>query len=134
MLFPSSGNNLVFADDQAGDGMFLNLNGRGRAYSFECFAFGISGDGDEPLPPLDQSVSCSTSYPSRPRGDSIIFDPSSFQDGGIHEKTALERTSLAQINSVQSERSNRAFDAPDLPAQGQHGAAHNGRHGDEAAQ
>jgi hypothetical protein len=27
----------------------------------------------------------------RLRGDSIIFDPSSFQEGGIHEQTALER-------------------------------------------
>ncbi len=26
----------------------------------------------------------------RPRGDSLIFDPASFQDGGIHEKNALE--------------------------------------------
>ena len=30
---------------------------------------------------------------SRPRGDSIIFDPSSFQEGGIHEQHALERAS-----------------------------------------
>lgn len=31
---------------------------------------------------------------SRPRGDSIIFDPASFQDGGIHEQTALEKVRL----------------------------------------
>jgi CCT motif len=117
--------------------------GRNRAFSFECFAFGINAD--EPLPPLEQppsssimnvtpmtSISSSStlsqkgvlnnndtsilnSYDShnnysnsnnnnksnnnsarfdaqhpqvpeqRPRGDSIIFDPASFQDGGIHE-------------------------------------------------
>ena len=115
--------------------------GRNRAFSFECFAFGINAD--EPLPPLEPpsmnvipmtSVSSSSnmsqkslpnhndtsvlnSYDShnnyisssnnnnsshnnnnsqtqfdlpqipqqRPRGDSIIFDPASFQDGGIHE-------------------------------------------------
>jgi CCT motif len=99
--------------------------GRNRAFSFECFAFGINAD--EPLPPLEQPSSSSSnivplsstsynnnndtsvmnSYDShnrnnnnntqfsmmqqsqqqqqRPRGDSIIFDPVSFQDGGIHE-------------------------------------------------
>jgi hypothetical protein len=68
---------------------------RDRAFSFECFAFGINID--EPLPPLEQSASSShgaetESFSGRPRGDSIIFDPVSFQEGGIHEQTALERT------------------------------------------
>lgn len=58
---------------------------RDRAFSFECFAFGINAD--EPLPPLEQQMSM---MQGRPRGDSLIFDPSSFQDGGIHEKNALE--------------------------------------------
>ena len=86
--------------------------GRGRAFSFECFAFGISAD--EPLPPLEDTptpepassgkppkeeaaVITSThesleqpDHPGRPRGESIIFDPSSFQEGGIHEQSALE--------------------------------------------
>lgn len=93
--------------------------GRNRAFSFECFAFGINAD--EPLPPLDESGSSQPDHPvsdpniaaehsimlpmtimsstpdhptsnhalmsslPRPRGDSIIFDPASFQDGGIHE-------------------------------------------------
>jgi CCT motif len=96
--------------------------GRNRAFSFECFAFGINAD--EPLPPLDESgvsqpdhqgsdpnitadnsvllpmtimsstpdhhtsnhaLSNTMSSLARPRGDSIIFDPASFQDGGIHE-------------------------------------------------
>lgn len=60
-------------------------SGRDRAFSFECFAFGINAD--EPLPPLEQQMSM---MQGRPRGDSLIFDPSSFQDGGIHEKNALE--------------------------------------------
>ena len=33
----------------------------------------------------------------RPRGDSIIFDPVSFQDGGIHEKNALEKARLKEL-------------------------------------
>jgi hypothetical protein len=70
------------------------VGGRDRAFSFECFAFGISAD--EPLPPLDHhsggvSGASGLDLHGRPRGDSIIFDPSSFQDGGIHEQTALEK-------------------------------------------
>ena len=117
--------------------------GRNRAFSFECFAFGINAD--EPLPPLEHPpmnvipmttvlsssnlsqkglpnhhdnnnetsvlnhYECHSNYndhhninsnsqnnteydlqhshvpEQRPRGDSIIFDPASFQDGGIHE-------------------------------------------------
>jgi hypothetical protein len=70
--------------------------GRDRAFSFECFAFGINAD--EPLPPIEQSSMHSPNLlesigytTRRPRGDSIIFDPSSFQDGGIHEQSALEK-------------------------------------------
>jgi len=63
--------------------------GRNRAFSFECFAFGINVD--EPLPPLEQSSSDVKSPGGRPRGDSIIFDPVSFQDGGILEQHAFER-------------------------------------------
>lgn len=69
---------------------------RDRAFSFDLFNFahddllssggpsgGLSHHGEPSLlddisPPM-----------SRPRGDSIIFDPVSFQDGGIHEKNAL---------------------------------------------
>jgi hypothetical protein len=73
---------------------------RDRAFSFECFAFGINAD--EPLPPLEQSTSSSNaadmeSLTCRPRGDSIIFDPSSFQEGGIHELTALDRAHLSSL-------------------------------------
>ena len=37
---------------------------------------------------------------SRPRGDSIIFDPASFQDGGIHEKNALEKARLKELLQI----------------------------------
>lgn len=70
---------------------------RERAFSFEFFNF----TGDELLPASHSSTELP--HPgaatmmddvmpmSRPRGDSIIFDPVSFQDGGIHEKNALMR-------------------------------------------
>jgi CCT motif len=74
------------------------FQGRDRAFSFEVFNF-TGGDDLLPLP-----TECHTSMPStalflvneelpvsRPRGDSIIFDPISFQEGGIHEKNALEK-------------------------------------------
>lgn len=82
---------LDFPDDTSGSAQ----TGRSRAFSFECFAFGINAD--EPLPPLEQSSGVvpvpgdsGASIAGRPRGDSIIFDPVSFQDGGIHEQNALD--------------------------------------------
>jgi len=70
---------------------------RDRAFSFEVFNFA----GDDLLPNPVQSSSMlqapslgpvNVEVPTkRPRGDSIIFDPASFQDGGIHEKNALEK-------------------------------------------
>lgn len=70
---------------------------RDRAFSFDFFNF----MGDELLPggnasshlnhPGTPSVLDEAAPLPRPRGDSIIFDPASFQDGGIHEKTALLR-------------------------------------------
>lgn len=75
----------------------LPLGGsRPRTFSFECYSFGINAD--EPLPPLDDSMP-----PGRPRGDSIIFDPSSFHDGGIHEQSALERSRVAEGSSGTAE-------------------------------
>jgi hypothetical protein len=68
---------------------------RDRAFSFEFFNF----TGDELLPTAHSSselpdIAANSDTEdhhvmSRPRGDSIIFDPVSFQDGGIHEKNAL---------------------------------------------
>lgn len=84
-LFPV---NLEFPEDTTAptNPDAVPTTGRNRAYSFECFAFGINAE--EPLPPLDASSSAM----ARPRGDSIIFDPSSFHEGGIHEQKALGGT------------------------------------------
>lgn len=65
---------------------------RKRAFSFECFAFGINAD--EPLPTLESSGGVAlydggdTVLP-RTRSDSIVFDPSSFHEGGVFEQAAL---------------------------------------------
>lgn len=97
-------------DSSAAQGMPLSGGSRDRAFSFECFAFGINAD--EPLPPLEQSTSSShvaevESFTGRPRGDSIIFDPVSFQDGGIHEQTALERTPTVDMPDAAPSKSNK---------------------------
>ncbi len=63
------------------------FSGRDRAMSFEFFSLGINAD--EPLPPVSED---GFMFQPRPRGDSIIFDPVSFQDGGIHEEKALFRS------------------------------------------
>lgn len=93
---------------------------RDRAFSFECFAFGINAD-EEPLPPLDPSFSTtarsSTGPNGRPRGDSIIFDPCSFRDGGIHEQNALERAHSATkaAATASSNKRSRPSAKPPLP-------------------
>ena len=81
---------------------------RDRAYSFEFFNF----TGDELLPSAPEPSSVlpdptssvdvppSEHIPMRPRGDSIIFDPVSFQDGGIHEKNALLKARAPSIGSA----------------------------------
>lgn len=97
-----------------GSGAGSGGGGRDRAFSFECFAFGINAD--EPLPPLEQHPGAPTTTTSgggdlssvpasaatRPRGDSIIFDPSSFQDGGIHEQNALCKTHSTSMEQIPS--------------------------------
>ena len=50
------------------------------------------------MPPL-LSNDTSTNF-SRLRGDSIIFDPSSFRDGGIHEQNALVQTTTADNDAT----------------------------------
>jgi CCT motif len=90
-----SGDTALAADGSSADDLPL-FQGRDRAFSFEVFNF---NGGDDLLPPTVESSMPSTSLSpvpedmpmSRPRGDSIIFDPISFQDGGIHEKNALEK-------------------------------------------
>eukprot|EP00546_Thalassionema_frauenfeldii_P020012 CAMPEP_0178900728 /NCGR_PEP_ID=MMETSP0786-20121207/3627_1 /TAXON_ID=186022 /ORGANISM="Thalassionema frauenfeldii, Strain CCMP 1798" /LENGTH=595 /DNA_ID=CAMNT_0020571749 /DNA_START=34 /DNA_END=1822 /DNA_ORIENTATION=+ len=62
-------------------------NSRSRAMSFEFFSLGINAD--EPLPPeTDLEAAIDQTIQQRPRGDSMIFDPMSFQEGGIHEEKA----------------------------------------------
>lgn len=67
---------------------------RDRGFSFEFFAFGISED--ELLPHIDDGASSTDAdaIENRLRGDSIIFDPISFHDGGIHETSALMHVEL----------------------------------------
>jgi len=67
----------------------INNSGRSRAMSFEFFSLGINAD--EPLPPatnMEPTLTSEHVFIQRPRGDSLIFDPASFQDGGIHEEKA----------------------------------------------
>ena len=85
---------------------------RGRGYSLDFFAFGMNED--EPIPPTpvtsadeagvnaglntsEDAVINDFDAKLRPRGDSIIFDPSSFGEGGIHEANALERSRRPSI-------------------------------------
>ena len=80
------------------------FQGRDRAFSFEVFNF---AGGDDLLPnPVNgsQMLQAPSLAPvaveaptSRPRGDSIIFDPASFQEGGIHEKNALEKARMRDM-------------------------------------
>lgn len=92
-----SGDMAIASSDSPADDLPI-FQGRDRAFSFEVFNF---TGGDDLLPLTSES---SASMPStalflvnedapvsRPRGDSIIFDPISFQEGGIHEKNALEK-------------------------------------------
>ena len=76
---------------------------RDRAFSFEFFTF--AGDdllpnppaAPSPAPPLPEPrMSAHETVGSRPRGDSLIFDPVSFQDGGIHEKNAITKVNAAK--------------------------------------
>mmetsp|Transcript_71088 Transcript_71088/g.199402 ORF Transcript_71088/g.199402 Transcript_71088/m.199402 type:complete len:246 (+) Transcript_71088:1268-2005(+) len=75
---------------------------RDRAFSFEFFSF--AGDDLLPAPPAAPAPAPHLPDPpttdgvvsSRPRGDSIIFDPVSFQDGGIHEKNAIIKVNAAK--------------------------------------
>jgi hypothetical protein len=68
----------------------LSSQTRGRAMSFEFFSFGINAD--EPLPPVPVISGTEQVAPAfqRPRGDSIIFEPDSFRDGGVLEEHALK--------------------------------------------
>eukprot|EP00531_Pseudo-nitzschia_arenysensis_P018425 CAMPEP_0116147142 /NCGR_PEP_ID=MMETSP0329-20121206/17589_1 /TAXON_ID=697910 /ORGANISM="Pseudo-nitzschia arenysensis, Strain B593" /LENGTH=605 /DNA_ID=CAMNT_0003643035 /DNA_START=84 /DNA_END=1901 /DNA_ORIENTATION=+ len=92
------------ADKGPADADLPIFQGRDRAFSFEVFNF---AGGDDLLPnPVSsgQMLQAPSLAPvnveqptRRPRGDSIIFDPSSFQEGGIHEKNALEKARLRDL-------------------------------------
>lgn len=58
-----------------------------RGMSFELFAF----THNDSLPSDFVDLKEVALNGGRPRGDSIIFDPVSFSDGGIHEENALQR-------------------------------------------
>jgi hypothetical protein len=101
--------------------------GRNRAFSFEFFSFlddtaqssifdgttvsaSVPNDDDTPDPILSSSLvgvdddhRCYEDdvkfHSRRPRGDSIIFDPVSFQDGGIHETNALAKVRSGSVAS-----------------------------------
>lgn len=90
-----------------GDG---SSTGRGRGFSIDFFAFGMNED--EPIPNNGSAAATATPHSSsnggdeagkvltnRPRGDSIIFDPSSFGEGGIHEENALKGSHLMPLTS-----------------------------------
>lgn len=72
---------------------------RDRAFSFDLFNFThddllSSGSPSSEVAHPGASLLMDDIYPMplpRPRGDSIIFDPVSFQEGGIHEKNALSK-------------------------------------------
>jgi len=89
---------------------------RERAFSFECFQF--DGNDEAAFAPLDDApvVPQSGSSGHRPRGDSIIFDPSSFQDGGIHEQTALGKTESSKIRRPVVNRKNLLMPPPAPPS------------------
>jgi hypothetical protein len=108
----------------------LIFNPRERAFSFEFFNF--QGDTDELLPsaPTPSSEPSTLPHPGtnipeeqvarRQRGDSIIFDPASFQDGGIHEKSALLNSTNTTTRAPVPQQvvSNPRFGAPRATSSG----------------
>jgi len=84
-------NNAVFLEYQ-----------RDRGLSLDFLAFDL---GDEHLlsSPLEEHQEVrdyvTGKPPGRPRGDSIIFDPCSFNEGGIHEENALLKASRQNSSS-----------------------------------
>lgn len=83
----------------------VSNTGRDRAMSFEFFSFGINAD--EPLPPAPELTVSEVQpiFMMRPRGDSIIFDPDSFRDGGIHEEHALFKSRTTSLDLATDELS-----------------------------
>lgn len=66
---------------------------RDRGFSFEFFSFQADELDDEVNVTelmLGGTTTMSSGIQQRPRGESIIFDPTSFDEGGIHEERALQ--------------------------------------------
>ena len=78
---------VTFADDDVNSNSGRSSFRRDRGFSFEFFSLGI--DSEEPLPPPSPDEDGERGWNHRVRGDSIIFDPVSFREGGIHETSAL---------------------------------------------
>lgn len=88
--------NVSFKGDVAGNPVSSSFR-RDRGFSFEFFSFGI--DANEDLPPIPESLAGGVPSGNRLRGDSIIFDPTSFCDGGIHEESALMHTTKQELSA-----------------------------------
>lgn len=67
-----------------------NVFSRDRGMSFELFSFDQNASSCSSTDPL-VGKSTEVFVGGRPRGDSIIFDPISFKEGGIHEVDALRK-------------------------------------------
>mmetsp|Transcript_7172 Transcript_7172/g.10914 ORF Transcript_7172/g.10914 Transcript_7172/m.10914 type:complete len:894 (+) Transcript_7172:103-2784(+) len=114
---PSPAPPSMLPDDMDVNTDFLT-GGRDRAMSFEFFSFGINAD--EPLPPAPELLDHSGG--GRPRGDSIIFDPCSFRDGGVLEEGFLMKSRGNSIDIGVTEEMN-IMNTPGFipaPASGSH--------------
>ena len=117
-LLPMSARKSTLEEEPASSSNATRL----RGMSFELFSFGIGG-GDDILPPAASSNTImATDASGRPRGDSIIFDPVSFCDGGIHETNALTkvRSSRTSIDEVDIMNSPGFVEAPILDVKPKH--------------
>jgi hypothetical protein len=106
---------VTFDDDVNSNSGKLSFR-RDRGFSFEFFSFGF--DGDEPLPPIDENssaVNTETNRGNRIRGDSIIFDPISFHDGGIHVTSALMHVDHVSQDNIQEYPASQPVAAAEAP-------------------
>lgn len=109
--------------DVAPESTELPVLPRNRAFSFEFFNF----VGDELLSSAPGPCATSSELPDptinsdtddmhiirRPRGDSIIFDPMSFQDGGIHETNALLKVKASRESAPELLADSRLATVPE---------------------
>jgi len=113
---PAPISNMMPDDMDVNHDLFIT-GGRDRAMSFEFFSFGINAD--EPLPPApDLPTNSDYSVGGRPRGDSIIFDPCSFRDGGVLEEGSLMKSRGNSIDIGGTEEMNIMNTPGFIPAPG----------------